>query len=461
MIRFLRKLWKNRRGNALVIFGAAMPLLIGSAGLATDTIQWALWKRQMQRVADSAAIAGAYAKAESTTLDDCSTYATADYTKPIGYDVQKNNRLSPTLTCSAANAPTDGNYVGDTNAVRVHLSVQQALPFSSLFLSTAPTITASATAKLVQSGNYCLVALNNTSAASITMGGSVTANLGCGAISDSTNNTSAITSNGNAYTFNASPVAAVGGLPSTITGSTDIRPYQIPEPDPFSGKYSTSVPSGVTCNSFSTNNYGTNPSGQVVNGNGSNVTQHLKAGCYNDFSPSGNNTYYLDPGVYYLNNTSFNPGGTTSFIGPTTGGGVTFILTGTNPGSVSINSNVTIKVTAPSTNNCASITEGTASVNTCNYKNMLFIQSSNATQNNTNSFSGSSTSYFDGSFYFPNGNVTLNGNNSNETNCTMIVSWTTTFSGNSNLQNSSLTRPDGTACQANQTVPAWIVKLVE
>ena len=47
MIAFMKKLWRDRRGNALMIAGAALPLLVGSAGLATDTIQWTLWKRQL------------------------------------------------------------------------------------------------------------------------------------------------------------------------------------------------------------------------------------------------------------------------------------------------------------------------------------------------------------------------------------------------------------------------------
>ena len=42
MIKFFRKLWRDRRGNALVIAAAALPLVIGSAGLASDTIQWVL-----------------------------------------------------------------------------------------------------------------------------------------------------------------------------------------------------------------------------------------------------------------------------------------------------------------------------------------------------------------------------------------------------------------------------------
>jgi hypothetical protein len=86
---------------------------------------------------------------------------------------------------------------------------------------------------------------------------------------------------------------------------------------------------------------------------------------------------------------------------------------------------------------------------------MLFIQSSSATLDNANTFNGSSTSYFDGTFYFPKGNVTLNGNTTGQTQCAMLVAWTVTISGNSTIQNNT------TGCTANQTVPAWTVKLVE
>ena len=60
MRKLFKKLWSNDRGNALIIAGAALPMLVGAAGLATDTIQWALWKRQLQRAADSAALAGVH-----------------------------------------------------------------------------------------------------------------------------------------------------------------------------------------------------------------------------------------------------------------------------------------------------------------------------------------------------------------------------------------------------------------
>jgi len=54
MIGFIKKLVGDRRGNVLAIAAACLPLVVGAAGLATDTIQWTMWKRQLQRAADSA-----------------------------------------------------------------------------------------------------------------------------------------------------------------------------------------------------------------------------------------------------------------------------------------------------------------------------------------------------------------------------------------------------------------------
>ena len=58
---WLRDLISSERGNVFVVAAAVMPLLLGSAAFAVDTIQLSVWKRQLQRAADSSAIAGAYA----------------------------------------------------------------------------------------------------------------------------------------------------------------------------------------------------------------------------------------------------------------------------------------------------------------------------------------------------------------------------------------------------------------
>src|SRR3546814_9939791 len=60
----LRSLRKDKRGNGLVLTAAAMPVLIGGAGLGVDVTQWYLWQRELQLSVDAAALAGAYSKSQ-------------------------------------------------------------------------------------------------------------------------------------------------------------------------------------------------------------------------------------------------------------------------------------------------------------------------------------------------------------------------------------------------------------
>lgn len=115
MIRFLTKLWNDRRGNTLVIAGAAMIPLAGAAGLATDTVQWVLWKRELQRAADSGAFAGVYAIAQSE-----------DATSAVNADLNKgNNDTGVSLLSGYPKVTTAATYGSYTNAVTVDLEIQK------------------------------------------------------------------------------------------------------------------------------------------------------------------------------------------------------------------------------------------------------------------------------------------------------------------------------------------------
>jgi Flp pilus assembly protein TadG len=413
MFSFLKKLWRDRRGNALVIAGAALPLIVGSAGLASDTIQWSLWKRQLQRVADSAAEAGAYAKVAGATLDNCSNVATATYDAPIGYDVRKNSHLPQTPNCTATNPPSTGGYTSDSNAVRVSVSMQRALSFSGMFMSAAPTITASATATIVPSGSYCVVSLENANVTGIDATGSTNVNLGCGMITNSTSLSAAVATGASSVT--ASPIAAVGGIPSSTHwgDGTVLQPFTIAQADPFANVV---LPTPSSCTSFPNNS--PNSTLSIDNPTGTK--------CFSgNVSIKGNVT--LAPGTYILDGGSMSMTNTGASL---TCSGCTFVLmnsSGGTVGTVDLEGG-TLNITAPSTG-C------TVGSSTC-YDGLLFYQSRTAAANNSIKINGNNGSTISGALYFPNADLTFNGDSGMHANCMQIVAKDVQFTGNSSVSNS-------------------------
>lgn len=420
MIPFFKTLWRDRRGNALIIAGAAMPLLIGSVGLATDTIQWTLWNRQLQRAADSAAFAGAYARFQDKSSSEAVTR-----------DLTNNNHLWVPLVSGYPQVSEPADTATFVRAVEVSLRVQQPLAFSSMFLSSVPTITVTARAAATDSGNFCVVALEKTNNSGIIIQGSSIVNMGCGMISNSPSASVSVGVNGNAHYVTAEPVAGAGGVPQ-INGVADEQSYHLAQPDPYENLYDTSVPAGMSCTNMATKTVTTTAADAAAG-----VTKTLSPGCYtgtNQFKFTGGVTK-LQPGTYYLSNTDFDTQG-----GTIMGEGVTIILTGTSPGQIKFNGNATIQLTAP--------TSGT-------FKNMVLMQSPNApNSNNANIINGSATSKFDGTFYFPSQSVKFSGSSGATTKCAMVVARRVEFEGNANLQNNT------TGCVAATKVKGKVIKLI-
>lgn len=403
MIGFMKRLWRDKRGNALLIAGACLPMVVGAAGLASDTIQWALWKRQLQKTADSAAIAGVYAKMN-----------TQDVATGVDYDVDSGNnfvRVGNAVTgkkYQLLNAPVVG-YPGDSadyvNAVSVQLQLQKSLGFSSLFLSSAPVITANATAAAVESGEYCAQAQINTNATGITAGGNATVDLKCGMITNSTSMDAAVAFGSSSVT--ASPVAAVGGLDSTDNwaAGTTLLPFTIAQPDPFADILPPAIPSGCT-------NWGDNPQDDQTYP----ATAPTTPVCMRNFTVKG--TLNLQPGTYIITgDMQVNSGAKLSCTG------CTFIMTNATPsntGTVIINGGAQMNLTAPDT--------GT-------YKGILFYSDRGADSTDISRINGNSSSTFKGAFYFPHQQVEFTGNAGVTFDCIKLVTWQLTFTGNSSVNN--------------------------
>jgi len=396
MIKFFRKLWRDRRGNALVIAAAALPLVIGSAGLASDTIQWVLWKRQLQRAADSAAIAGVYAEMQSQTVNTA-----------ITTDLGKNQNTGITLQTGYPQI-TYPTITNATNAVKVALAVQRPLGFSGVFLSSAPIIKAEATAATVQTGVYCVVSLENTSATGITATGNSDINLGCGMITNSTSLNAAIATGSSSV--DATPIAAVGDIQdSTHWNGAELLPFTVAEKDPF---IDVNPPSFTGCQSS-----------PVISNNPHDVTDRSTdtgVQCISGINVNG--TLKLGSATYVIDGGSFSAGSQAE-VSCTH---CTIIFTNSNSsttatiGNISnINGGAKIVMSAPDS--------GT-------YDGILFYQDRRATSG-TNSVNGNSSSVMTGAFYFPNQLLDINGTSNLQFTCAQFVARTITFSGNGSINN--------------------------
>lgn len=429
MIRFLRKLWTDKRGNALVIAGASLPLIVGAAGLGTDTIQWVLWKRELQRAADSAAISGVYARIQGIAVN-----GQCGGTSAVGRDLTINNHVrvgNSNTNCAVENSPASGSYAADPFAVRVNLSVQKQLGFSSMFLAAAPTITASATATIVPDGEYCVVSLENTSATGITATGNATVDLGCGMITNSTSMTAAVATGSSEV--NASPIAAVGGIEASDNwgDGTVLQPFTVAQEDPFAHVYppaSGDYPAGNCPN-------------LTVNSNNTKTTWTENA----DYKAMGTNTYCFGnitirgSVTFPANSVIVLDGGSLSANAGAsmTCSGCTFILTNrstaTSPtiGNVDLNGGATLNLSAPGTSSTG---------DTVPYRGILLYQDrraqSGTSANLQSNVNGNSSSFLQGGLYFPSQQLTFNGTAGMTTECLQLVARRVSYSGNLNISNS-------------------------
>jgi len=315
-----RSLLRNQQGNVLVIAALGLPLLMGCAGLAVDTTQWMLAKREVQSAADAGAIAGVYELIKG-----------ADPKYAVDRTITMNGELDRQRAVSVEQSPEGHDQ--DPYAVRVRITVPLKLTFSSLFLRRRPTMTAEAIATVVENGEYCAFAIGPESGTGLHIRANSSLDLECG-IATNASSAKAVLADASS-SIEASAIVAFGSIESGgAIKSGRVRSYGLRQKDPLADTEPPLVPTSG-CPNVTVN---PDAKSRVV----------LQPGCYGHMNLNG--PVAMEAGEYILNRGSLSVGPT----GEVTCKSCTIFLTSqdaaTDPGSIGklrIDPHAKVKMSAP------------------------------------------------------------------------------------------------------------------
>lgn len=367
---------KDESGQVVVLLAICMAVLLGFVALATDAGVMFHAKREAQMAADAAAIAGA----QQLNFGDVTSAAQTDATRNGFTDG------SDGVTVQVENPPLNGPSAGNANYVEVTVSKAQPTYFMRLFGVKSLTVAARGVATALPENN-CFHALTPTGVGIDVVGTANIQSPKCVFYANSTS-TDGIKIAGNS-TLNAAGESVVGNYAIDGNPSVAVTPQSgaLPIPDPLAY---LKAPTISGCGS-------------------AHKTSTLSPGCYNGLSIT-KGTVSLDPGVYVINGALKLTGQATL-----TGTDVTIYLT--SAGSVSVEGQATLDLTAP--------TSGT-------YNGILFYQ--DAGNSSTAKFAGGSDSTLTGILYFPDAQVELVGGTSSSSSVSVIAS-SMKFAGNDSMNN--------------------------
>lgn len=356
------------------------PALIGGATLIVDAGLWFVQQSRLQLAADAAAHGAAF------LLLDTSLQSQSSQTQTSAFQSVALAEAEGVADSVLGSVQTPTVSVGASwQSVRVTISAKGDSILSGAIGFAAPTLIASATAGL-NPPSSCVLALNTSAAKAIDVDnmGSIRAS-GCGIFADSSASNAIYLNSG---TISGQTIGTVGGFSKSNSGSNTVNPSapstgDAPVSNPFA---SLSMPTAGACNY-------TNASFTAWQATPYNFTQSQNVFCGNTTIGGNGSTDTFAPGIYYVvnGNLVFNNADITS------ASGVTFVLTGSNPGSFQwTNYSNTYTLTAPTSGPTAGIlvwqgcsSGGTAPANTMN---------------------GGSTLQISGAFYAPCGALDLNNN---------------------------------------------------
>lgn len=403
--KFLPRLARAKNGNAAVIVGLALPILIGGAGYGVDTAQWYLWKRELQHAVDQAALAGGYALFYNGK--------SGSYRERAQQEYDHNRQITlGNVTASSAEVDLVDHGSGLDNSVVVRATITASLPFSSLLSGQGVTINV-ASQSVFEPGTVtysCMIGLKKTGTV-ITLNGNINLNAPCGMTVPSSHGIS-VEKNGGAGYVNPGWVLTPGGVNDTFEqkaaesgstieegGSGMVDPFESLEPPPETGTQH----GDLDCKGGS---------------------KTVSPGTYTDFKIGCHLT--MRPGVYFLRGGDLKLNANRSVT--SNGQGVLIVLM--DGAEISIAGSGNANLTGLSETQARNL--GYTGEALEKMTNMLIFEDAESTPNEVaHSINGNSTNVLNGRVYLPKGNLAYSGTGSaGSAQCTVLVANTIVFSGN-------------------------------
>lgn len=397
-----RPLWRLGCRAAVAPMTALLaPAMIGMAAMIVDAGFWITGSLRLQIAADAAAMGAGFLLSTSLKSADSATQTSTLQSVAL-YEAQAAaTKLTGTINTPLTVTPNAGwtsvTVTVTSTPVALFGNAFLALPTGG-FRNTPPTLRATATASLTGTSTPCVLTTGTTGTGiKVDNMGTVSA-ANCTIASNAKDANSSIPSIYlDSGTISANSINAAGTISKSNSGSNTMTGTQNQNQSAYSDPYaSQTTPSpGATpgaCDVAAGNaNYSSYGTYSFDPSKGKTPGQWVFCG---DTTIGGNgSTDSFAPGIYYVvnGNLTFNNATLTN------SSGITFVMTGTNPGNFSWTnySNTSIPFSAPTTGPTA----GFAIWQACN---------SSGTQ--TSSFQGGSTVVFTGTVYMPCSSVDA-GNN--------------------------------------------------
>lgn len=426
----------RNRGQALVLFTLAIPVMFMLVGFAVDA-GWAYYRQQAAHAAAEAAALAAVESAGGTytcgsglptvscqTATTCPTsvgatssfYTACMYAKANGFQVTSGNQRVLVAANTTSPPPT---VPGVTTAYWVTVTVAEVVPQTFSAVLGKPTITVSArsTAAAFPGGAGGCIYVMAPSGTGITMSGTALIQSGCGVYVDSSSSAAVLLSGSPSITATGgASIDIVGnvlksGAPTISPAPTIGAPVT---PDPLAGM---SPPSGW---SSYPNCTVTGP----LTGSGSTSTTIAPptpgGNCLvsSGITMSGSASVNFAAGFYALKG-----GITTSGASSVSGSGVTFY---TPTAGITMSGTGGINITAPTSGPW----EGIA----------IYQDRSNSS---SDTLSGGTTQNINGVVYMPKGTLTFSGGSGVSATSTTLVVNQVTFSGATYIKNAATTAYGG------------------